>query len=348
MNTTYSATYHTATGRFYQATIFVSAVTISIRYIDEANQQHDVHWLVKDITGINQQAMSADLQYKNEKLVIRDEALLQAIQKHVGRKQLFSSAGAKLALAGGILLTLFLAAYLWLFPWLGEKAAMSFSKEEEINLGEQMYQSMTPGFTTDEHKTALLNEFYKQLQFKVDYPIQITVVKAPEMNAFAIPGGHIVVYDAILQKMKTPEELAALLAHESSHVALRHSLRNVFRSLARKSFLMFLFGGDSGMLTVAINHADELKGLEYSRSLETEADNRGLQLMFKSKINTQGMLQLMQMLQQESKGPDVPALLSTHPVFDARIGNIKQQVALFPEIKTANPQLEKLFQAIDE
>jgi Putative Zn-dependent protease, contains TPR repeats len=350
MSTTYSATYHNASGHFYQATIFVSPVTITIRYSDESGRQYDVHWLVKH-TSLHRQAMYAELQHRHqqtEKLVIRDEALLQAIQKQVQGKHLFNSAGAKLTMAGGILVTLFLAAYLWLFPWMGEKAAMGFSKEEEIKLGRQMYQYMAPNLAADPKKTAVLNTFFRELHFKIDYPIQITVVKSAEMNAFAIPGGHIVVYDAILQKMKSPEELAALLAHESSHVALRHSLRNVYRNLARKSFLLLLFGGDSGMLSAVINQADELKGLAYSRALETEADNNGLQLMAKSQINPRGMLHLMQMMQKESKGPDIPPILSTHPVFDTRISNIKQQIAVLPETRTANPELAKLFRAIYE
>src|SRR5205823_5662759 len=134
-----------------------------------------------------------------------------------------------------------------------------------------------------------LNQFYKQLHYDVHYPVQITVVHSDEMNAFAIPGGHIVVYDAILETMKTPEELAALLAHEASHVALRHSLRNIFRSQARKMFLSLLMGNQASIVSVVVNNADELKGLEYSRSLETEADNNGIQLMANSNINVQGM-----------------------------------------------------------
>jgi predicted Zn-dependent protease len=149
--------------------------------------------------------------------------------------------------------------------------------------------------------------------------------------------------------MKTPEELAALLAHESSHVALRHSLRNIFRSLARQMFLALIFGNESGMISVVVGHADELKGLQYSRALETEADDNGLQLMAKSHINVQGMLHLMQMLQKESSdNPQMPGILSTHPVFDERIDNIKQEIQRLPATPTENGELKKIFHAIYE
>jgi len=352
--TTYSATYHNATGRFYQATIFVSSVTITIRYHDESNEQKDVNWLVKDDTALNEQALHPELLYQNkegqtEKLIIRDEALLRVLKSHLQyHHRAGKSIGAKLALIAGIIIAVLLAAYLWLFPWIGESVAMNFSKEEEINMGEQMYKSIAATYTIDDNKTAILNDFYKQLQYKVDYPIQITVVESGEMNAFAIPGGHIVVYEAILERMKTPEELAALLAHESSHVMLRHSLRNIFRSLARKMFLALIFGNQSGMISVAVGHADELKGLQYSRSLETEADDNGLQLMAKGHINVQGMLRLMEMLQKESQGPQMPGILSTHPIFDERIDNIKEQIKRLPAGPIENQELKKLFHAIYE
>ena len=65
MSTTYSATYHNAAGRFYQATIFISSVTITIRYRNETNEQKDVYWLVKDIIAFDEQAMHTELQYRN-------------------------------------------------------------------------------------------------------------------------------------------------------------------------------------------------------------------------------------------------------------------------------------------
>lgn len=354
MNTTYTATYHTSSGRFYQAIIFVSPVTITIRYRNETNEQKDVYWLVKDITAFNEQAISTEIQYKNkqgeiERLVVRDEALLRELKTHLrSHARVFASVWAKLTLIAGIIIGILLIAYLWIFPWLGERVAMNFSKDYEISMGEQMYQSIAAGYKIDDHKTNVLNEFYKQLHYTVDYPIKITVVESGEMNAFAIPGGHIVVYDAILERMKTPEELAALLAHESSHVALRHSLKNIFRSLARKMFLALIFGNESGMVSVAVDHADELKGLQYSRALETEADDNGLQLMEKSHINVQGMLRLMQMLQQESNGPQVPGVLSTHPVFEERIDHIKKQIQRIPNEPTNNDSLKQLFHAIYE
>jgi predicted Zn-dependent protease len=173
-------------------------------------------------------------------------------------------------------------------------------------------------------------------------------VASGEVNAFAIPGGHIVVYDAILDNMKTPEELAALLGHEASHIALRHSLRTIFRSMARTMFLWLIMGNQHSVISTVISNADELKGLQYSRSLETDADNNGMQLMAKSGIDVKGMLRLMQLLQKESGKAEPAAFLSTHPVFKDRIQHIENQIHHLPATTTQNPRLKELFHSIYE
>ncbi|WP_205510826.1 M48 family metallopeptidase [Longitalea arenae] len=361
MSTTYSATYHNSVGHFYQAIVFLSPVTITIRYRDEENQEKDVYWLTKDLIAYNEQVIGSELQYRNsrgevERLGIRDPQLVLALKQTLRRHRLFSKAHSralgsiwvKLGIIALILIGILLALYLWLAPWLGERIAGGIAKESEISMGEKMYQSVIQQYKIDTHKTAVLNDFYAQLHYDVGYPVKITVVESGEMNAFAIPGGHIVVYTSILENMKTPEELAALLGHEASHIALRHSLRNIFRDLARKMFLAMVFGNESGITSVLINNADALKQLQYSRSLETEADNNGLQLMAKNNINTQGMVRLMQMLQKESGGAEQSSFLSTHPVFKDRISNIQKQIRQLPAGSTGNEQLKKLFHEIYE
>lgn len=361
MSTTHTATYYNPSGHFYQATIFLSPVTISIRYRNEDNEEKDVYWLSKDVIAFHEHAMNSELQYRNkegqtERLVIRDESLLLALKKNLAHHRLFGKAHTrvlgnvwtKLAVVAGVIIAILLSAYLWLVPWLGERMAMGFSKEEEISMGEQMYQSVLLQYKKDAHKTALLNEFYKQLHYNTGYPVQITVVESEDVNAFAIPGGHIVVYDAILDRMKTPDELAALLGHEASHIQLRHSLRSIFRSLARSMFLMLITGNQSGIVSGVIENADELKGLQYSRSLETEADNNGLQLMTQNHINVKGMLRLMKLLQQQSGGAEPAPFLSTHPVFKERISNIEKQIQQLPEANTENQELKKIFHEIYE
>ena len=361
MSATYTATYYNASGYFYQATIFLSAVTISIRYRDEENRENDIYWLVQDVIAFHEQDMSSELQYRNkegktERLVMRDPQLVQAIKAILSQhrvlgkthKRVSGNVFAKLTVIAGVIAGVLVITYLWIMPWLGERVAMHFSKEDEISMGEQMYQSVLEQYKTDDRKTAILNDFYKQLHYNTGYPVQITVVESDETNALAIPGGHIVVYDAILDRMKTPEELAALLGHEASHIQMRHSLRTVFRNLARRMFLSLILGNHSGIISVAVDHADELKELQYSRSLETEADDNGMRLMVKSDINAQGMLKLMQLLQQETGSAEPAGFLSSHPLFKERINNIEKQIQQLPAVTTRNEELKQIFHSLYE
>jgi beta-barrel assembly-enhancing protease len=361
MSASYTATYYLPNGGSFPATIFVSSVTITIRYTDQQNQQKDVYWLEKQLTGFEEKPGGTELQYRNdagetERLIITDAALVQSVKKQLSHNRVIGKlhqrvagkAGTKLLMVLGVLVALFFLAYLWFVPWLGERVAMNFSKEYEISMGNQMYEAVSATFKIDERKTEMVNKFYKQLQYNVDYPIEITVVESGDVNAFAVPGGHIVVYDAILEKMKTPEELAALLGHEASHVALRHSLRNMFRSLARKMFLALAFGNNAGILSVMVNNADDLKGLAYSRALETEADDNGLQLMAKNGLDPQGMIRLMELLKKESKGEERSSLLNTHPVIEDRIENIKKKMPSLQLAPRDNSELKKTFHDIYE
>ncbi|OQP62295.1 hypothetical protein A3860_28425 [Niastella vici] len=361
MSTTYTGTYHEAGGRYYQATIFLSAVTITIRYRDEAGQEKDVYWLTKELIAFNDQVAGSELRYRNkkgeiERLVIRDPQLVQALKNTLTHHRLFGKAHTrlfgniwlKLGVIALIIIAILVGLYAWLMPWLGDRMASRFSKIQEIDMGEQMYQAVMQQYKVDTHKTEVLNAFYEQLHYDIGYPVKITVVESNDMNAFAIPGGHIVVYDAILEQMKTPEELAALLGHEGSHIALRHSLRNIFRDLSQKMFISLLLGNESGIASTVVNNASALQQLQYSRSLETEADDNGLQLMAKNNISTQGMVRLMKMLQKESSGAEPAPFLSTHPVFKDRISNIEKQIQQLPAVSTSNDNLKKLFHEIYE
>lgn len=362
MEATYRASFIDATGRPNPATIFLSSVTIAIRYMDAGGQEKDVYWLAEKIQSMQDGPAETRLHYLNpddrqEQLVIRDSALIEAIKrKFRGHKFIggiyhhtLGKTRNKLLLVGAIVLALIAGVYFWLMPWIGEKVAMNFSREYEIELGESMYTATMQAYKVDSGRTRIINEFYKELGYSVDYPINITVVNSPEVNAFAIPGGHIVVQDAILEGMKTPEELAALLGHEASHIAKRHSLRSLFRSLARQMFIMLILGNDSGILSYIANNADALKGLEYSRSLETEADNNGMALMARSGLDVEGMHHLMEMLQKEANGNEPSAFMSTHPIFKDRLTNIRDQMKKYPApTAERNTRIKTLFHELYE
>ncbi len=245
----------------------------------------------------------------------------------------FMSAGILIFFLG--LIGLCLAAYFLILPWAGEKATALVPVEAEIQMGEQLSKAYTGQEQINDSATYFANRFIQQLKLDSVYPLRVRVAESPEINAFALPGGNIVVYSGILKKMNSYEELAALLGHEATHVIGRHSLKSVFRSAASSLLIASVFGDLSGLSSVMLSQADRFKQLDYSRELETEADDKGLELMVKNKVSPRGMLQLLELLKAE--GAETPALmkyLSTHPDTEARIKNMasqKESYLIFPE-----------------
>jgi predicted Zn-dependent protease len=168
-----------------------------------------------------------------------------------------------------------------------------------------------------------VNDFFKQLNFHTAYPIAITVVKSDIPNAFAIPGGHIVIYDKILTSMQSYEQLAALLAHELVHIEKRHSLKSMFRQLSAQLFFTLLIGDIDVVGGILLSNAENLKQLSYSRHLETEADQFGAALLAKSHIPCTGFIQLFELLQREAGNGNTHEWFNSHPDLKKRMTNIQ-------------------------
>lgn len=217
--------------------------------------------------------------------------------------------------------------------------------EQEMKLGEQFQKAFLSGEAVDSLKTKQLQSFASTLQLSKTYPIHITVVKNTELNAFALPGGHIVVYSGIIHAMKDADEMVALLGHESAHVNGRHSLRSVLRSAATGILVSVVLNDVSGILAVVIDNASMLHSLSYSRSMEEAADENGMQTMVQNGINPLGMKKLMLHFKStEAAMPGNYSFLSSHPDTDSRIKHADQFAATHKNSSFApKPVLDSLW-----
>lgn len=250
--------------------------------------------------------------------------------------------GIALGCIGLILLTYFV-----IIPNLAEFIATKVPVSYEVELGEGIYNQMSPDFEVDEEKTLAANEFFQELNIKSNYPVQITVVNSPVKNAFALPGGHIVVYDEILQSMNSEDEFAALLSHEYSHVALKHTTRSLFRSLGTYMVLSIILSDVNGIMGVIIENAHNVKSLSYTRSLEEEADKNGLELMLQAGVNPQGMVNLFRHLKEpDNSSLEIPEFLSTHPLLDERIKYIQKKYKNTPPQKNKSENLAEIWKRL--
>ncbi len=246
------------------------------------------------------------------------------------------------------IVTFILISYFFLIPGIAEQVAKVFPKEYEIEMGNGIYSEMETQFSIDTNKSRLANEFFQELHIKSEYPINITVVNDEVENAFALPGGHIVVYDKMFELMKSKEEFAALLSHEYSHVANKHTTRSLFKSLSTYLVVSLVLSDVNGITAVLIDNANQLKSLGYSRSLEQEADDKGLALMQAQGLDSQGMVDLFRHLQKVTASKtEVPEIISTHPDIENRIRNVKSKQVKPSKMKIDDSALQKIWESLE-
>ena len=230
---------------------------------------------------------------------------------HSRREWLFRSGMALMGLL--LLVPLLLLGGFWIYADdLSRWAADHISVEQEVRLGDMAFEQMRSELKLREsgpaHDTVELIGV-RLTAGTANYRYNFHVAEDPQVNAFALPGGRIVVYSGLLRQAESAEEVAGVLAHEISHVELRHTLRNLIHSLGWRAVLGAVVGDLSGGVWADMAH--ELGRLGYSRDLEREADLAGLQLLRRSGVPAAGMLDFYERMERNEKAP--PALLSTHP-----------------------------------
>ncbi len=240
-----------------------------------------------------------------------------------------------------------LLAYFFIIPAGAEKAAEYLPRQYEIDLGDQLFEQMSQSMQVDSVQSDLANQFFKSLNYPATYPVKITVVNSPISNAFALPGGHIVVYDEMFKIMKSKSEFAALLSHEYAHVTERHTTRSLFRGLATYLVISLVMSDVNGLMAVVLQNADNLKSLSYSRSLEQEADDVGFDYLQSAQQDPQGMIDLFKHLGKANKvSQEIPEFLSSHPMLESRMDAIKKKVASNKQIQVEHPQQQDIWNKI--
>lgn len=161
------------------------------------------------------------------------------------------------------------------------------------------------------------------------YKFEVTVVKSDIINAFALPGGYVVVFTGLMKKADSGEEVAGVLAHELNHVLQRHGLERMVKNLGLMAVVAIVVGDQQGLIGLMRQVGVELLTLKFGREQETEADLTGLQLLHRAKIDPAGMITFFQKLSEKDEGR--MEWLSTHPMSTARAEHLKSELAALPK-----------------
>ena len=158
------------------------------------------------------------------------------------------------------------------------------------------------------------------------YQYRWLVKQDDTVNAFAMPGGIIVVHTGLLRQAGDPGELAGVLAHEVQHVEQRHSLRQMISSLGWGALVGLTIGDISAVAAMLAHQAGTLY---FSRDMEEEADRLGLLALQRAQIRPDGMLRFFQRLDGKDQAK-VPGWISSHPQTAARAQQIQSLIDATP------------------
>ena len=234
-----------------------------------------------------------------------------------------------LAVVGGLTLLLWFGSDL-----LVELAVDRIPVEWEQKIGESAYRDflMQQTLLKEGPAVAAIDEITQRLTAQIPdnpYKFEISVVKSDVVNAFALPGGYVVVLTGLLQKAESGEEVAGVLSHEMNHVLQRHGLDRIVKQIGVIGIMTIVFGDQQGLIGVMKQVGVELLTLKFGRAQETEADVTGLRLLHRAKIDPTGMVTFFQRLSEKENGR--VEWLSTHPMSAGRAERLKTEIATLPK-----------------
>lgn len=176
---------------------------------------------------------------------------------------------------------------------------------------------------------------------EVSYPFKVHVRKSPSVNALALPGGHIIVFTGLLNKVTSENELAFVFAHELGHYANRDHLRGVGRAFVFITISTVLFGTDSNISQI-LAHALNITELSFSRKQESRADEFALDILNCAYGSVAGATDFFKRIPKEQDPGKSGHYFASHPENFQRIADLNkiiQQKGFKPARKKALPKI---------
>jgi len=222
------------------------------------------------------------------------------------------------------------------------EATKEYTQEEEVQLG----QGLTAGLlgAAPLHKDERLQRYVNRVgrwvalhSERPDLPWAFAVVDIETINAFAMPGGMVIISNGLLKRLQSESELAGVLAHEIAHVVQKHQL-NAIKSgawgdvagmvgeeaLGRTKIVRQTGALAPGLASAGADFVKNgffLKPLD--RGLEYEADKMGVVLAARAGYDPYGLVAVLQLLAQV-KGGDEAGILATHPSPNDRMAELEK------------------------
>lgn len=226
-------------------------------------------------------------------------------------------------------------------PETGRAARVAMTPDQEAQLGLQSYQQVLAqeDVLASGPEVELVTRVAKRLAAATgdsgrNFDWRVSVVRSPQVNAFCLPGGKIVVYTGIIPVAQTEAGLATVMGHEMAHATSRHGAQRLFQSQIANT----LMSGAQMSVSLGDMPVDQQRAilgaigagakfgviLPFSREHETEADEVGLLFMARAGYDPREAVGFWQRMAEASQGQQPPEFASTHPAHATRIEHLKE------------------------
>jgi len=222
------------------------------------------------------------------------------------------------------LAALVLVVLLFMTEWLVRSIPFDF----EVELAQRIFGKSEYFLTVNSEKQKYLSGLVEQLlpyqQLSDELSITVHYVEEDTVNAYATLGGHIVVFNGLLEKLDSENALAMVLAHEIAHIKNRDPIATLGRRVTVGLALASIAGfGDNAMEIPLLSSVNFLTAMAFSRDQEKLADEDALKTVIAYYGHADGVGELFEVLQEEGHY-EIPEFLNSHPVTEERIAYIQK------------------------
>ncbi|MBV7408486.1 M48 family metallopeptidase [Maritimibacter sp. DP1N21-5] len=297
----------------------------------------ELTWPLDDLRELPDQADAKGIVVKPghdslERLIVQDPGIAIHIRenaKHLRLRPPVTNLPRIGAWASGAVASVALIIFV-LVPIMANQLATYLPPEGERALGDATFEQIRAALSVDASPVSLcerpagmaaMAEIERRLSAEDDlpYPVEIAVLDHELVNAFALPGGRVIVFRGLIDSAETAEEVTAVIAHEIGHVVNRDPTRDALRSAGSIGVLGLLFGDFAGG-TVVLFLTNQLINAQYSQSAESGADTYAHGLLSRADIDPKWIGTFFQRMKDEHGDMEgFAAHLSSHPQMAARI-----------------------------